>query len=62
MLLLDEITGSLDSHTEERILQALERASQGRTVLSISHRFSRALAGQRIIEIGICVPHDGDNE
>lgn len=62
VLLLDEITASLDSHTEERILQALERASQGRTVLSISHRFSRALAGQRIIEIGICVPRDGDNE
>lgn len=51
LLLLDEITANLDSHTEELILQALERASQGRTVLSISHRFSRALAGQRIIEI-----------
>ena len=52
LLLLDEITANLDSRTEERILQALERAGRGRTVLSISHRFSRALAGQRIIEIG----------
>lgn len=52
LLLLDEITANLDSHTEELILQALERASRGRTVLSISHRFSKALAGQRIIEIG----------
>ena len=52
LLLLDEITANLDSRTEERILHALERAGRGRTVLSISHRFSRALAGQRIIEIG----------
>ena len=52
LLLLDEITASLDSRTEERVLEALERASSGRTVLSISHRFSRSLAGKRIIRIG----------
>ena len=38
ILLLDEITANLDSETERRIMQALERASGGRTVLSISHR------------------------
>lgn len=52
LLLLDEITANLDSHTEEVVLEALERASQGRTVLSISHRFSRMMEGQRIIRMG----------
>lgn len=52
LLLLDEITANLDSHTEELVLEALERASQGRTVLSISHRFSRMMEGQRIVRMG----------
>ena len=38
VLLLDEITANLDARTEERVLEALRRASTGRTVLSISHR------------------------
>lgn len=38
VLLLDEITANLDAQTEERVLEALRRASTGRTVLSISHR------------------------
>lgn len=53
ILLLDEMTAALDSRTEEEVLAALDRAAEGRTVLSISHRMSRAVAGkQRIIEIG----------
>ena len=38
LLLLDEITENLDAQTEEEVLQALKRASEGRTVISISHR------------------------
>ena len=38
LLLLDEITANLDAQTEEEVLQALKRASKGRTVISISHR------------------------
>lgn len=38
LLLLDEITANLDVQTEEEVLQALKRASEGRTVISISHR------------------------
>lgn len=38
LLLLDEITANLDAQTEEEVLQALKRASEGRTVISISHR------------------------
>lgn len=38
ILLLDEITANLDSITEQKVFLALERAAQGRTLLSISHR------------------------
>ena len=38
LLLLDEIMANLDAQTEEEVLQALKRASEGRTVISISHR------------------------
>ena len=38
LLLLDEITANLDAQTEKEVLQALKRASEGRTVISISHR------------------------
>ena len=38
VLLLDEITANLDAETEQTVLSALQRAADGRTVLSISHR------------------------
>ncbi|MDD2971092.1 MAG: ABC transporter ATP-binding protein [Lachnospiraceae bacterium] len=38
IMLLDEITANLDSVTEQKVLEALERAASGRTVISISHR------------------------
>lgn len=50
VLLLDEITANLDAETEARVLEALHRASEGRTVLSISHRVYQSLGG-RTIEI-----------
>lgn len=50
VLLLDEITANLDAETEARVLKALNRASQGRTVLSISHRLYEKLGG-RTVEI-----------
>ena len=50
VLLLDEITANLDAETEARVLEALRQASQGRTVLSVSHRFYESLGG-RTIEI-----------
>ena len=50
VLLLDEITANLDAETEARVLNALRRASEGRTVLSISHRIYENLGG-RTVEI-----------
>ena len=50
VLLLDEITANLDAETEARVLEALRRASAGRTVLSVSHRVYENFGG-RTIEI-----------
>ena len=52
VLLLDEITANLDVETEARVLEALRRASEGRTVLSVSHRIYENLGG-RTVEIKI---------
>ena len=51
VLLLDEITANLDAETEARVLEALRRASVGRTVLSISHRVYEKLGGRGRSEI-----------
>lgn len=50
VLLLDEITANLDAGTEARVLEALRRASAGRTVLSVSHRIYENFGG-RTVEI-----------
>lgn len=49
LLLLDEITANLDADTEKNVLDALNRVSENRTVLSISHRTNAKMG--RIIEI-----------
>ena len=49
LLLLDEITASMDAQTEKQVLQALQRSAVDRTVISISHRVHAATG--RIIEI-----------
>ncbi len=49
VLLLDEITANLDADTEKNVLEALNRVSRNRTVISISHR-TNARTG-RVIEI-----------
>lgn len=49
ILLLDEMTASLDRETEAKVLKAIDAASSGRTVLSISHR--RGAHDGRIIKL-----------
>ena len=48
ILLLDEITANLDADTEQTVLSALNRAGNGRTVLSISHRLYEKNGGRQI--------------
>lgn len=49
ILLLDEITASLDSITEEKIISVLQKASEARTILSISHRLSSMIACDTVV-------------
>ena len=49
LLLLDEITANLDAETEKEVLDALNRVSENRKVISISHRTSAKMG--RILQI-----------
>lgn len=51
LLLLDEMNAHLDSLTEQKVMDALSRASSHRTVLSISHRLGKACQGP-VLRIG----------
>ena len=60
ILILDDALASVDTYTEERILEGLRERMQGRTTILISHRVSTVrnadriavLAGGRIAELG----------
>ena len=60
ILILDDALASVDTYTEEQILNGLRRVMQGRTTIFISHRISTArhadqiavLVAGRIVELG----------
>lgn len=49
ILILDEATANLDSHTEQLIQNALHLVAQGRTTLVIAHRLSTIMGADRIL-------------
>ena len=51
ILIVDEITSSLDSPSATGILQALDRFRQGRTLIVVSHRPSTILWAERILVV-----------
>jgi ABC-type multidrug transport system fused ATPase/permease subunit len=49
ILILDEPTAALDSESEKRVIEALERSMKGKTVLTIAHRLSTIRDTEKII-------------
>jgi ATP-binding cassette subfamily B protein len=49
LLLLDEATSALDTDTEQEIKDALNRAGEGRTVITIAHRLSTIAEADQIV-------------
>jgi ABC-type multidrug transport system fused ATPase/permease subunit len=54
LVILDEATANVDSHTEALVQEALERLMAGRTTLAIAHRLSTIRNADRVLVI-----HDG---
>jgi ABC-type multidrug transport system fused ATPase/permease subunit len=60
ILILDEPTSALDAHTEQIVVEALEKLMKGRTTFVIAHRFSTVRKANtilvfqkgRIVEVG----------
>ena len=51
LLLLDEPTASLDGQTEDEVLDAVSRLSQGRTVVLVSHRPTLFALADRVLSL-----------
>ena len=51
VLILDEATSNVDTETERRIQEALDRLVSGRTVIAIAHRLSTLKRADRLLVI-----------
>ncbi len=52
ILILDDVTSSLDGETEAKVQSALKAAMQGRTTFIISHRLASVIEADRILVMG----------
>ncbi len=49
ILIMDEATSALDSHSEQQVIEAMQRLRKGRTTLLIAHRYSSLQSAHRIL-------------
>jgi len=49
ILILDEATAHIDSHSEHMIKNAMDKMGRGRTMITIAHRFSTITGADRIL-------------
>jgi ATP-binding cassette subfamily B protein len=49
VLVLDDPLSSVDARTEARILEALDRAAEGRTMVLVTHRVAAARRAARVV-------------
>ncbi|MDZ7332261.1 MAG: ABC transporter ATP-binding protein/permease [candidate division KSB1 bacterium] len=49
ILIFDEATSALDTESEQKVQQAIDQATQNRTVVVIAHRLSTVLAADKIV-------------
>jgi len=57
VIIFDESTSSLDTETEERLLDALEAYVKDKTVITIAHRASTIQRAERIINLSEATPN-----
>ena len=58
VLLLDEPTSQVDLASEAAIVESLEQLSQGRTVVTISHRVGALTAADRTVRVDAGTVHE----
>ncbi|XWX01081.1 hypothetical protein V2A60_009106 [Cordyceps javanica] len=63
VLLLDEATSALDPHAEGVVQQALDRASKGRTTITIAHKLATIRKADNIVVMAKgCIVEQGTHE
>ena len=62
ILILDEPTSALDAHAEAAFLRTLQKLSEGRTVISVTHRLAKSMAGRILVLSGGRLVEDGSHD
>ena len=62
ILILDEATSALDAQAEAAFHRTLQKLSEGRTVISVTHRLATSMAGRILVLSGGRLVEDGSHD